>query len=319
MIGAVLAKPGFKGISDNPRLLDILSSFSTLFLSPDFGGEEFASLPNVKFISKTKASGYVERFSELVSLLSAEKVDYVVTVGGDGIACYLASAMIVEGKKSKEMILVGYPAGTANIGPIVREGITRESLHHVRAIDGIEVKSGDKVLGYGFNDVIIANSFLGTLNNKTVNLDAFTMEEYGIAKAVTPDGRILSPDFKVFVNGEKFSLPLDWDKIQQICVSTLWQDNIAGRAVFGGVLASVGYKHPAAISFMDRIVVDSRPENWNYRGVSTTSHVAFNENNEVVLEGLSERAHVIIDGNPFAIIDGKVSFCIHPDAVKIAF
>lgn len=319
MIGAVLAKPGFSGINDNPRLLDILYSFSTLYLSPDFGEEKFTDIPNTRILPKTRSAGYVERFSEIVSFLSEANVDYVVTVGGDGIASYLASAMILGGNKSREMVLVGYPAGTANIGPIVNQGITKDSLKHVRYIDGIEVTSGGRVLGYGFNDVIIANSFLGTLGGKTVNLDAYSMEEYGVAKAVTPDGNILSSDFKLCINSNSLSLPLSWDRIQQICVSTLWQDNIAGRAVFGGVLASVGYKHPASIAFMDRIVVDSRPETWNYNGASTTSHVAFNEQDEIILEGLSDISHVIIDGNPFAISDGKVKLRVLPDAIKIVY
>lgn len=283
MKAAFLAKPGFSFNEENKALKSILSSFDSV----------------ICFDKVDETKGYVGSIESFVDRCIADDCDVFVTAGGDGIASYTASAIIRNPSARKPGILA-YPAGTANAGPIVKatSANTFESFHKV-TIDAIQVSCGEKVLGYAFNDVIIGNSFLGTLDGRFVNLDAIAMAKEGKAVETVADPSITGKDFCVKVNGKEMELSGAAAKPAQICASTLQFDRIDQRAIFGGLMASVGEQHPAAISFMDRIAVDSRPETWGFKGLSCTSQICFGPEDTIVLSGFTDKGQIIIDGNPF--------------------
>lgn len=124
MKGALVAKPGFVLSQEaHERLFRILESLEVVFVSEDMGGEYFlseASRPGriSKFISigHITERNYALRFDEFIVKVAAKGVDVVITVGGDGIASYMATAIIRQQKKlSKPIGILGFPAGTANV------------------------------------------------------------------------------------------------------------------------------------------------------------------------------------------------------------
>ena len=313
MKGAVVAKPNFpyRRIREDKALSDILSSFSVLYVP--YGAviegveTEIVSLPPLS------EKLYVGRIEETVENLISLGIEAVVTIGGDGTASYVASTLIKKGRG--DIVVVGYPAGTANVGPIVRSGLGRDALTKTKRIDAVEVTSGGKVLGCGFNDVVIGNTFLGTVDGRLASLSASVMEREGKSVEETPSGDILSSSFAFSVNGKK--IDSDYSSVEGIYISTLWQDRLSGRAVFGGLLSACGFDHPGAVTFTDRVMITSDSSSWNYKGLTESKEIVFDESDRLVFSGLSALAHVIIDGNPFAITDGEIEIRIIPDAVTV--
>ena len=317
-----LAKPGFRILGnkdpDIANLIGILRSFSIVYTSGDLYDDCVKCNIHAFRLDLTEEKGeegwsneYVENINRMVSFAVDNIVDVYITAGGDGTVSYVASSTIVNSRnKTFRPLFIGFPAGTANAGPIVKRlGTGDISKLKMAKIDAIEVTDGETVIGYGFNDVIIGNSFLGTLNGEIKNFDALSMARQGEAKVITPGTDIVSDKFKASVNGEALDIR---QGVQQICISTLQFDRFNMRAVFGGVLNAVGFEHPAAAAFVDRIMVDSDPKTWNYKGAVSTAHVCFNENDSLKISGFGKDAHIIIDGNPFIRQTDELSFRIVP-------
>ncbi len=313
MKGAVVANPNFPygRIREDRALSDILSSFSVLYVP--YGAAVEGVETEIVALPPLSEKSYVGRIEETVETLISLGTDAVVTIGGDGTASYVASTLIKKGRG--DIIVVGYPAGTANVGPIVRCGLGRDALTKTGRIDAVEVTSGGRVLGCGFNDVVIGNTFLGTVDGRLASLSASVMENDGRSEEETPSGDILSPDFEFSVNGKR--IESDYSSVEGIYISTLWQDRISGRAVFGGLLSACGLEHPGAVTFTDRVMITSDSSSWNYRGLTESKQIVFDETDRLVFRGLSDKAHVIIDGNPFQMINGETEIRIIPDAVTV--
>ena len=318
-----LAKPGFRlsgssSVKDTENLVSILRSFSEVYTSPELCEECKDNGIDACMLDKageTSANSYVQDISAMVRQCLERQVDVYVTAGGDGIMSYVASAVIMDKGRNQQPLFLGFPAGTANAGPIVHALGTGEfgSLAKV-SLDAVEVRDGNEVIGYGFNDVVIGNTFLGTLEGSLVNLDAGEMVSYGRQKTAVIGEKISSKGFKTALNGETVEIGMEAGDIKQICVSPLQCDRLNQRAVFGGLLNSVGDAHPAAAAFISRNMIDSNPASWNYRGPVTTTHICFTEKEVLEISGLGEDAQIIIDGNPFIRKNDRISFRIVPGA-----
>lgn len=320
MIGAVISKPSFSKFSSNEtEIRELLSSFSTLYTFPQMGGDFFAAnFSNTESLGVLQAKGYVDRFPEIIRKIIEKGADVLITVGGDGIASYSASAIIKYAEcKGITLGIIGYPAGTANIGPIVQRNISTKSLNRIKKLDAIEVAFNGKVIGYGFNDVIFGNTMLGTMSNKWANIDALQLAKNCKIVSAEPSSKIVRNDFEIILNDKKLELS-DWKgKIAQICISTLHQDKLSGRAVMGGLSESIGYEHPAAIALLDKVSVDARPETWNCQVLRNTGHLCFSEKDTIVLKNFEKTTCVMIDGNPFEITGDEITIKCKANAIPV--
>ena len=316
-----LAKPGFRLLGhkdpDIGNLIEILKGFSIVYTSGDLyddcvksgirafrldlSGEDIPPGTNI----------YVASINKMVAFAVDNIVDVYVTAGGDGTVSYVASSTILYNRnKTFRPLFIGFPAGTANAGPIVRRlGTGDISRLKMAKIDAIEVCDGGIPIGYGFNDVIIGNSFLGTLDGDVRNFDAEAMARHGEIKSILPGNEIASESFRASLNGK--DLEVD-SNVKQICVSTLQFDTYQKRAIFGGILNAEGFEHPGAAAFIDRVIVDSTPSSWNYRGAVRTTHVCFDANDILKVSGFGKDAHIIIDGNPFIRNTNELTFRVVP-------
>ena len=297
------------------NLISILRSISEVYTSPylyDQCVELGIMARKLELAPDRSGNTYVQDIDFMVSQALDKGVDILVAAGGDGTASYVASSAIMNGSDKSRPVLLGFPAGTANAGPIVHPLGTGETsgLRQVE-LDAIEVTDGDNVIGYGFNDVIIGNSFLATLDGKMVNLDARAMTEYDGHIVVRPGERITGSDFSVRLDGKEAFIP---HKVVQICVSAVNSDIPGSRAVLGGLLNAVGDAHSAAAAFIDRIMVDSDPASWKWRGPISTTHICFTQDNILEISGFGEDAQIIVDGNPFIRRTDRLSFRIVPHA-----
>lgn len=325
MKGAVVAKPSFVlSPESSERLFEILGELDAIFVWEDMGGEYFLSnakkIPKTKVISicHIKEENYPLRFDEFVLKIAPKDIDVVITVGGDGIASYVATAIIRQQEHLPKPIgILGFPAGTANVGPIVQPNHSKKSLLKNIGLDAIEVSCAGKVLGYGFNDVIIGRTFLGTIDGKVVNLNARAMAERGEAvQDCIQESPVVSSDFKIFLNESEVA-GLPHYPIKLICISTLHKENLYGRVVVGGLDEASGFKHPSAIALLDKVSTDARIETWGKKRIRNTAHLCFDEGDVVELAGFAKDASVIVDGNPFEIEGDSVALRCVPDAVLV--
>ncbi|MBR4427603.1 MAG: NAD(+)/NADH kinase [Spirochaetales bacterium] len=320
MICAVTAKPNLV-LSDEKKwqLYSILGLFDKILVSEDMGGSYFASdveLQSSSIISvgRIKEKIYPLRFDEFVKKVEKEGAEVVVTVGGDGIASYVATAIIRQGAA---MGILGFPAGTANVGPIVRSDIEKTSIERSARLDSIEVSCAGKVLGYGFNDVIIGHSFLGTVGGRWANLCAKTMALRGeVNELDMKDEQVTGNGFSIRLNGKAQPIP-SIGTVKQICVSTVHTENLYGRAIVGGLMEASGMNHPASIVLLDKVANDARPETWQQKAFRTSAHLCFEAGDVIEIGGMSDGVCVIIDGNPFAMGENKLELRCVPDSVLV--
>lgn len=264
--------------------------------------------------------GYVADLSAATRELCEWRPDILVCIGGDGLASYVADSMLASGA---DIPMAGIAAGTANVGPII--GVQAAALRDcMKAVDGdfmvtragaVEAKSGGRHLGYGFNDVVIAESFLGTLDGKMVNLSAAAMLSEGRKRAVEPAADIAAEGFSVRVGGQSCALPEFLPK--QIVASMLRMGELSGRAM-AGVLCTASYgENLAALALLDTIVVKTGNPGRGFGNFADSAHLIFGAGECVEISGLSEAAFAIVDGNPWLVSGGTVELAAIPDLVTV--
>ena len=116
-----------------------------------------------------------------MAAFAAWGADLLVCVGGDGLASYAADAMLASGRR---MVMMGIAAGTINAGPIVSiggEALDSGVLDDLRteSVAAVEVLVDGRHVAYGFNDVVIGDTCLGTMGDRVESLSATAILERG--------------------------------------------------------------------------------------------------------------------------------------------
>lgn len=261
-------------------------------------------------------SDYKVQLAAMVDTLLSVQPSYLVSVGGDGLASYIASQIV---RRKAQVTLMGIAAGTANVGPIVSfkpeefAVLKREDLEHV-SIDGIAVSDDSGFLGVGFNDVILGNSFLGTEDGVCCNLSVEALLLQGKRVPIQVGRHIVGDGFAITVDGVKKAFNTSVP-IEQIVISPLQFDRLYGRAILGALCLGRDRQSLGAVGLCSRNVVDCNPESWNYTGFTAVQHLIVPAHSLVEFTSLGPDAHIVIDGNPF-LRKGKVTCSLTPGVVK---
>lgn len=281
-----------------------------------FGGNRPS--PAWTTLNPLPAGGYVDGLRAAVGALGAWGADILVCVGGDGLASYAADAML---SGTRSMILLGIAAGTANVGPIVSAGLEELAALDpnrlpIERIGAVEVLVDGDHLAYGFNDIVIGNTFLGTLEGGTVNLSVAAMLERGAREAAEPSSHITESSFVVRKNGREIAQRMK--RPAQIIASPLGRREFYGRAI-SGVLCNAAYmRGAAALAMFDSIIV--RPGN-PVHGISDFSvaeQLLFDKDDTVEIGGLTADGQIVADGNPHIRSGDSIGFKSIPDLVDVA-
>ena len=263
------------------------------------------------------ASGHVASLRAAVASLAVWGADLLICVGGDGLASYAADAMLAG---SRPMAMLGVAAGTINVGPIVTLGIgdlpslDPERLE-TRKVSAVEVLLEGIHLAYGFNDVVIGDTFLGTLEGNTVSFSVQALLDKGIRQVKTPSDRITGPSFGVRKNG----LPIvpGMSRPAQIIVSPLGTREFYARAV-AGILCNAAYmKGGAALALFDSVMVKSGGPERGVSDFSASEQLLFEPKDLIEICGLAPEGRIIVDGNPFSRTKDIIQFRVVPDLVDV--
>lgn len=318
MRAAVIFSPGAgqkQRFSDIGQKLERLFGGESLITCPGrFGGDY---LPHARVCHGDTAGGYVEVLGSMTRALLSHAPDLLVSVGGDGIASYLADAMLTAGYN---IPMMGVAAGTANVGPIVcvdAEKLDGCDISHwnYSTAGAVEVLAGSHV-GYAVNDVVIGNTFLGTLDGQVVNLSAGAMALEGRQEVCAPSSHITGEDFAITKNGKAAARAIATPG--QIIVSPLDRDRLEGRAVYGALCSAAYSPCKAAVALTKEVMVCAEAENAGMESFCMAEHLLFGPDDEVVLTGLTENAQLILDGNPYLRGNEAVTLRFHPGLITVA-
>lgn len=263
-------------------------------------------------------SGYLESLGAAVAALEAWGAELLVCVGGDGLASYAADAML---KGPRPIALLGIAAGTINVGPIVTLGIDEipfldlDKLSYGKS-GGVEVLVEGSHLAYGFNDIVIGDTFLGTLDGRIASLSVRALLERGEKLGCAPSPSIAGPDFRVTKNGT--AIRGGMTAPAQVIVSPLGRREFFARAVTG-ILCNAAYmRGAAALALFDSVIVSAGSPERGFSDFSASEQLLFQPGDTVELSGLGPAGHIIVDGNPFLRNGEVLRFISVTDLVSIA-
>lgn len=274
-------------------------------------------LPDAAVCDADRSGGYVQTLGCITRALLAQQPDLLISVGGDGIASYIADAMLTAGCS---IPMMGIAAGTANVGPIVC--ISADELEHCDienwrqfTAGAVEVISGSHV-GYAVNDVVIGNTFLGTEGDQVVNLSAEAMALHGRKEICAPSAKICAADFAVTKNGKP--APRRMARPGQIIASPLDRDRLEGRAIYGALCSAAYTPCKAALALTEQVMISAEAEDAGMESFCPMEHLLFGPEDAVVLSGLEDDAQLILDGNPYIRTCDTVELRYHPDLITVA-
>ncbi|MFA6365871.1 MAG: hypothetical protein WCX13_01635 [Candidatus Hydrogenedentales bacterium] len=268
--------------------------------------------------SSGSPSGYVEELRAAVAALSAWGAELLVCVGGDGLASYAADAMLAG---LRPMPLLGVAAGTINVGPIVTlglDGIADLDPEKLRTekVGAVEVSVDGVHLAYGFNDIVIGDTFLGMVDGAAKSLSVRTMLESGRKREASPSPDIVGSAFAVRKNGA--GIDSGMRRPAQIIVSPLGKREFFARAI-AGILCDAAYmKGAAAVALFDSVIVRAGSPERGIFDFSATEQLLFGPGDCVEISGLAAAGQIVVDGNPFARSGDRVRFRSIPDLVDVA-
>lgn len=264
-----------------------------------------------------RGGGYVGELFASVEALGDWRAELLLCVGGDGLASYAADAMLSGGRP---MMLVGIGTGTINVGPIVRMGAEAigdfDPAQLVRhKVGAVEVLVDGAHLAYAFNDAVLGDTFLGTVDGKVVTLSVDALLEGKGSIAAEPSGRIAGPGFAVSKNG--LLLEDGVSEPRQMVVSPLGSREFFARAIAGALCEAPYLAGGAALALFDCVIVRAGAPERGWSDFVHSAQLLFGPGDLIEVEGLAPEARMIVDGNPFAVRSTKLGFRSLPELVDV--
>lgn len=275
----------------------------------------FPALP-VSYVVPEEAQGYFSVIRARVKALADAGAERFVSVGGDGTATYVKNAMYELGIN---LPILGVAAGTANVGPIVSVTLEQLEGRHISeatevCYDGIAVYEKDRFVSLAFNDLIVGDTFLGTIDGQTRSISVRALLDKGELIPKAPTLNIVRDDFTVELNG--VDLIPNNKIIRQIVLSPVAHESHYGRAVYGAVGKCDWCEKKGVIALCDYIAVSFEEDGTGVDRFSTTQYLIFGPNDQVVLRGLTEEACLVCDGNPYLLPDDRFSVRYEPASAR---
>ena len=275
----------------------------------------FPALP-VSYVVPEETQGYFDAIKAKVKALADAGAERFVSVGGDGTATYVKNAMY---ELEINFPILGVAAGTANVGPIVSVTLEQLEGRHISeakevCYDGIAVYVKDKFISLAFNDLIVGDTFLGTIDGQTCSLSVRALLERGEHTPVKPAEHIVTDDFVIELNGKE--LVPNREIIRQIVLSPVAHESHYGRAVYGPVGKCDWCEKKGVIALCDYIAVSFEEDGTGVDRISSTQYLIFGPNDQVALRGLTEEACLVCDGNPYLLPDDRFSVRYEPASAR---
>lgn len=317
MKAAVLVNPSAGGAGDMQRVVAAIDTFLSgceVVTAQEFGGGSVRA----RAVVQTPQDGYIGRLHAAIDALAAERPDFYLVAGGDGLAAYLAGRLLKTSADRPKIL--GVAMGTANVGPIISfsAGDLARANPETLSFSGcgaIEAFDGDVPVAFGFNDVVFGNTILGTLDQKAQTISALMMACEGKKMPQAPLENLGEPLY-IVKNGVRSPSPLS--HTAQIVVSAIERENLYGRAVAGMLCFTCWDQAQAALLLSERplVVTDYDPRGFETPALS--AQIVFGADDTLTIEGLSPDVLIIADGNPYCRAFDSAALRYRPNVIEIA-
>lgn len=317
MRAAVLMNPLSGGADRLPIVCSAIRSFLSGYeiIGADlFGGDVLE--PHIML--NIQDAPFMERLTAAIDAVSEYHPDLYVLAGGDGIAAYVADRLLSRDPSCRPSF-VGVAMGTANVGPIIT--FTAEELAELtpdmlrfESCGAVEAFTGGSHAAYGFNDIVLGNTLLATVNGTTCTVSAAAMYKDGSKLPVLPHPH-LGDKLSVAKNGKTIASHLH--TTAQIILSTVERERLYGRAVAGVLCFTQDTEEQAAMLLSQRPLVMISYDPRGYEEFALSSQLLFNKNDKLEVNGLFDDVMIIADGNPIPLMDGCAEFRYLPDIIRI--
>lgn len=261
-------------------------------------------------------NSYLGLLTARVAALVQAGAERFACVGGDGTATYVRTALYRAGVS---LPMLGVAAGTANVGPIVSltleqlEGRTVQDTRQAN-YDGVAVFAGDEFISLAFNDLIVGDTFLATVDGQSCNVSVRALLEDGQIVPQAPSEDMVTPDFHVELNGNIIK-PAGSD-IRQIIISSVAHESHYGRAVYGPIGKCDWSEKKGLIALCDHIAVTFEDNDAGTGRFSSMQYLIFGPEDQVVLRGFTPKACLVCDGNPYLMDARPIRIAYIKDLVQ---
>ena len=284
-----------------------------LFTGPVLYGENYLQATSVVGLQDPD---FMEGLDSILGAFFTYNISMLIGIGGDGFLSHIAGWMI---RHEKSVPVLGVAGGTANIGPLHTCSETQllkiDLNRHLTSEDVgcLAVATGGRDIGYGFCDVIIGDTFLGTLNGKSCNLSAEAFIEHGVKVEKRPEAIPAQKRLKFRRDGIEQSYRMG-HAAQVIAAPLYRREFYRGKAVTGALCFSPYDDVSAAIVFADKIIVDSQKKIGNESII--IEQFLFKPGECITVDDIPDGMYVIVDGNVFPISDHTISIQSLPDSIR---
>ena len=311
---AVLSNPSSGGGTKAAGALAVLKDAwgaHSLFGVSGFGGEFFPTC-----LPTPEAESYTARLEEALGELLMLSPDFLVTVGGDGTAAYAAEFLL---RSHCDLPVFGLGSGTANVGPIVtaRAGDALpdpESLAPLR-IGAVEALSAaGEHIAFGFNDLVLGNTFLGTRDGEWTTFDAGTLAREGDLEPAKPLPSITGEKSVWILNGTPIPAPA---VPAQLIASPVERENFYGRAVTGALCCTPGSPYKAAVYVPSVPLISCEAFDDGFSRFLSGAQLLLSPEDRLEIKDLDPAVCVIADGNPYPVPERAVALRYRPDLITV--
>lgn len=319
MIAAFLANPGAGGAGKLSAIGERLAQAAAGHRVYAVSGWGREALPNALPLSSPRGNGFLTDLFAAVDALAAVNPDLYILAGGDGLSAYVVDRLVTAHHIRPRVL--GVAMGTANVGPVV----TADALTQDLSLDNltytpsgaVEVLQNAAHVCYAFNDVVVGNTLLATVDGSTATVSARAMARDG-SKVPAPAMKDISAPGGIAVTKNNRPAALSTPHPAQIILAPLEHDNLYGRAVAGLLCYNGDPRHRAAMVLCPFPIVAFNDDPGLFARFHAFDQLLFGPGDQIGLAGLHDDAQIISDGNPYHRTTKTLTFRYIPDVVAIA-
>jgi|GEM_PF-774554 len=245
-----------------------------------------------------------EETRRLARWILAQDPDAVIVVGGDGTLSDVARVCIENGCRAP---ILGIGTGSTNVGRLItctgpRSGELELEELELWSADCLFATVGNELLGPGFNDVVIGQTVVGTLDGARKDLDA-AARLHGRAIAGTPRSIGNSATQVTRTAPGAHTIVAEGESVGTV-ITGFAEPVFFGKAVAGGVCLTTMAGLPAGCLVCDMPLaqVGLSVQYLLSAPPIVSKYVSLSEEINIVVEHVNDGAVLCIDGNPLQLL-----------------
>ncbi|WP_455369345.1 NAD(+)/NADH kinase [[Eubacterium] cellulosolvens] len=258
-------------------------------------------IPKNKVVEIVKID-YMNTRKDTVSVIQKildRTIDLLLIVGGDGTLADVARAVYV---KQSQIPIIGIGLGSANVGDLIsiRKDVLKKPkvILYPKKVNALAASYEGKLVGLSFNDIVIGNTIVTTVNGRTTQIDIMKKRKGVILeKKPKPIGR---KDTYIKIIGRNKKKLMIKDRTFGTIVASKVDRRYIGKAITGALNEISCKSIPAAISVIDKPVIMPSVTDDEYLRMEpfTTITASIPEKSKAIIGNVKTGSFLIIDGNP---------------------